>query len=402
MSGGEACFMLQAKMKSGHLVTLAMLSRRKIESLRCKEKFYCPTCHEKVIIRAGPQTIPHFAHYRKTLCPSAEGGEGPYHEKGKMLLYQWLKKQKMNVTLEKYLPQISQRPDISLKMKQKEIAIEFQCARIPIKQLQQRNEGYLKLGIQPIWILGANQFTRTGPHHLKVDQFTLRFIHRFNSRISTSLYYFCPNVKQFLTASDLFFTRGKTAAVKFQFMNLDSMSFHDLFRLHSFRFSELTHLWTYEKKRFRIGKRITPRGRELSWRQWLYLKQIPIEHLPSVVYLPVPSQYLMKSPLWDWQSRICLDLIHPLKEGENFTVNDCFKLLQNHFHKEKALPLINHSKHPITEYLKLLQRAQIIQQVSSSQFKKLSPLLFFKNIEEAIRGDERFMKNLPLKTINKK
>src|SRR5699024_4341246 len=160
--------------------------------------------NEKVIIRAGPQTIPHFFHYQKSECPSVEGGEGAYHEKGKLLLYHWLKKQHTNVFLEKHLPQINQqpdlllltknkkntikyqntyvflekhlpqikqRPDLLLLTKNKKIAIEYQCVRIPIKLLLKRNKGYQQLGIKPIWILGANQMKRMGQNSLKLDPF---------------------------------------------------------------------------------------------------------------------------------------------------------------------------------------------------------------------------------------
>src|SRR5690625_6633327 len=85
-----------------------------------------------------------------------------YHEKGKLLLYQWLKSQQLHVELEPYLKEIKQQPDILLLLQGKIIAIEYQCARIPIRDIQRRNNGYKQRGIIPIWILGAKQFKRQG------------------------------------------------------------------------------------------------------------------------------------------------------------------------------------------------------------------------------------------------
>src|SRR5699024_12473256 len=52
--------------------TLAMLSQDKIKHIRYRTNFYCPTCEEKVIVRAGPHMIPHFAHYSKSKCSRSE------------------------------------------------------------------------------------------------------------------------------------------------------------------------------------------------------------------------------------------------------------------------------------------------------------------------------------------
>ncbi|HLR52686.1 MAG TPA: competence protein CoiA family protein [Candidatus Avamphibacillus sp.] len=392
--------MLQAKFKNGQLFTLIGLPKHRIEQLR-KKHFYCPTCNEKVIIRAGPQTIPHFFHYQKSECPSVEGGEGAYHEKGKLLLYHWLKKQHTNVFLEKHLPQINQRPDLLLLTKNKKIAIEYQCVRIPIKLLLKRNKGYQQLGIKPIWILGANQMKRMGQNSLKLDPFTLRFIHQFQPQYSTFLYYFCPDTNQFLIASDLYVTSQRRAAAKLRFLKLDKIYFNDLFYNHQFEPKELIRFWRSAKQQFRYKRRKKPRGRELAWYQWLYLKQVPIEYLPSEIYLPVSNQFLMKTSLWDWQSRICLDIIEPLDLGDVFTLDECFYLLQNHTHRKENFPLLNAFIHPIQQYLITLVQLQIIQQVSPTHYKKISPLHFFKNIEEAMKEDVQLMIKLNSKILNK-
>src|SRR5690625_2465352 len=141
--------MLQAKTKFGKTVLLASLTKEEREIAR-RQSFYCPTCKKRVIVKAGPKVIPHFAHYQATNC-TASGGEGTYHEQGKLLLFQWLRRQRLAVQLEKYLPAINQRPDLLLTINQRQIAIEFQCSRVPSRQIRQRNQGYKQAGIIPLW-----------------------------------------------------------------------------------------------------------------------------------------------------------------------------------------------------------------------------------------------------------
>src|SRR5699024_4561598 len=88
-------------------------------------------------------------------CDIKKRGEGEYHYKGKLLLYEWLKSQQKDVKLEAYIPEIKQRPDLLLTVKNKQIAIEFQCATIDPQIIFQRNKGYRRANIIPILILGA-------------------------------------------------------------------------------------------------------------------------------------------------------------------------------------------------------------------------------------------------------
>src|SRR5699024_6892259 len=120
--------MLSAKTKKGQMVTLAVLKKAQIEEMRLEE-FYCPACKETVIIKAGEKTIPHFAHFSKSVCIN-KSGEGMQHQKGKLLLYSWLQKQSIDVQIEYYLPEIKQRPDLFFSIGDKKVAIEFQCVKI--------------------------------------------------------------------------------------------------------------------------------------------------------------------------------------------------------------------------------------------------------------------------------
>src|SRR5690625_7265153 len=57
----------------------------------------------------------------------------------------------------------------------------------------------------------------------------------------------------------------------------------------------LYQLWEQEKRKFRLTSNQTSFGRERRWLQWLYLRKAHRETLPSLVYLPVQNELLMKS-----------------------------------------------------------------------------------------------------------
>ena len=398
--GGGIC-MLQAKSNKGDLITLASLPMSEIEIHREQSQFYCPTCQEPVIIKAGTRVIPHFAHRSKVNCPSYEGGEGAYHEKGKLLLYQWLKSQGLNVALEVYLTEIKQQPDILLVINKKQIAIEFQCARIGIVDVQQRNEGYRKAGITPIWILGANRFKRQGSNSLKVDQFTQQFMHQFSTIHPLKLIYFCPDTLQLTLFQDIYLTRIGQALGKILFSKLTDLKFIDLFRQDSYSRRELFELWKREKKRFRLQYRKHLFGKEHAWHQWLYLKQTHLEYLPSIINLPVSHQFKMKSPLWDWQSRIVLNILDPLPIGSQFTLKRCEHELRGHLHYPNYFPLVRSTENPINQYLQLLEELKYIKQVTLTNYIKTSSIKHYEHIELSLEQDEQTLNKLILINTNK-
>ncbi|MBP1947230.1 competence CoiA-like predicted nuclease [Virgibacillus litoralis] len=383
--------MLQAKTKYGTFVTLATLTKQEISILKEREEFSCPTCNEPVIMKAGTLMVPHFAHRSNSSCPSSEGGEGPYHEKGKLLLYQWLKHQQLTVQLEAYLPEIKQRPDILITINNRLVAIEYQCARIPAAQVRERNKGYRSAGITPIWILGANRLTQSNRSHLKIDQFLLQFIHQFSSVLPLMLFYFCPNSLQFISFQDFYFSKTQTAIGKFHTKKLNQMSFKDMFQANFCTTNDLFQSWKWEKRTFRLKATNRLYGRELNWHQWIYLKQTHKEFLPSIIHLPISSQYMMKTPPWDWQSRLCIEVIDPLPMESPISVKSCEHLLRHHFHHPNEFPLIKQTVNPVHQYLQLLEQLDVIQQVSPNYFAKKSPIKFYKNIEDALAGDEKLL-----------
>lgn len=385
--------MLQAKTIDGRLITPAKLSRQQL-SLHRSKQFFCPVCEERVILKAGLQVVPHFAHLSSQLCPSTTGGEGPYHEQGKLILYEWLTKQSLDVQLEAYLPEINQQPDLLITVNQKKIAIEFQCSRIPTEIIRQRNLGYLRANIQPIWILSARLFKQRTAHVIHMDHFTRQFIQQFSKNYPLTIYYFCPLKQSLLTAQHVYLLSTSSAFAQLQYKSLKRTNFLGLFNVQPLNTTAFIRRWQQVKKDFRTRPRNRHYGRTFKWYDWLYKRQTHVQYLPSVIYLPVQAQIYMRSPLWEWQSRLCLDILNRTSTGSLISLSFVKKYFNHSLIPSRLFPLINQLPHPIDEYFNRLQLLNLLHQKDPNTFVKIKELKFHTHVEQAIVADQRIIENL--------
>src|SRR5690625_1730586 len=360
--------MLSAVTEEGELITLATLSKQVINELRNKQTFYCPICQHKVIIKSGSMMIPHFAHHVKSKCDLEKSGEGEYHYKGKLLIYEWLKSQQKDVKLEAYIHKIKHRHDLLLTVKNKQIAIEFQCATIDPRIIFQRNKGYRQANIIPIWILGANLFNRKSSYHFQTSHFITSFIHRFSHHYPTTLFFFCPQSEQLSLVQDIIPTNSQRAISNQTFIPLYKATFYHLFLKQFFTDKELYSLWQEELRSFRLGKRYNF-GKDRVWRNWLYEQGLHIDLVPTHIYLPIRSQYTMKVPLWRWQSMFVLEFLRKQALGTVFSIKQANAFLRSFQKKKINYQLIQPVGDPIKEYLHLLSLAGVLKQVNEIEFR---------------------------------
>lgn len=394
--------MLQAKLADGRLITPATISKKDRQNLKQRSPvFYCPVCNEKVILRAGQKVIAHFAHQSESRCPSTGGGEGAYHEQGKLRLYQWLRSQSIPVELEVYIKEIQQRPDFLIILHDKKIAVEYQCSKIPASQIIKRTKGYNKAGIHVIWVLGEKLLKRKTASMIKIDTFSQTFIHQFSSVYPPTLFYFCPQTLKFIKIQDLYMTGNNRAIGKFEIYPLKEMVFSDLFSKALFSKEELLKIWLQEKRRFRVQPRARQFGAELQWQQWLYLNKLHYERLPAIIHLPVRGAFRINTANWNWQSRLIFNFIAPLEAEAEFTLYQCIFFLRKNMISEDNFPLIDSGIHPIQEYLHILTELDYLEQTTNHTFKKTKAIHVHPHIEAAIEEDEKLIKQLFTKNQTK-
>ncbi|MBM7554022.1 competence protein CoiA [Thalassobacillus pellis] len=368
--------MLSALSESGKTVQLIGQTREEIDQLK-KERYYCPSCKEPVLIRAGSVVIPHFAHLPNSICPDKEGGEGTYHQTGKIHLYQWLKGQGYDVELEAYLKDIKKRPDILINWKGKQIALEFQCATIPQEDIRTRSEAYRKKGIYPFWVLGGRQLKRQGTSTIQLHNFHRQFLYNFGN---CTLFYYDPIAFQFVVARHIQGTGSRTAFSDLRFFRLPSTGFPDLFAESKL---PLDNFWNYwEKHVFRSRTHVKPylSKQEKLWTNVLYQQGLHRSTLPTAAFLPVSSQVHIKDPPWIWQSRYLLDIYHPAPTG---TI-----LRKQHSPELHDLPHHLLSPDPLVEYLDLLSRLGFTKHVASGIYRKERELIFPKTVMDALQQDK--------------
>ncbi len=99
-----------------------------------RQFLYCPECQEQVILKRGKQKNAHFAHKSRNMCIGSNGKETKEHLRLKRLFFDWLQRDLSNqeIYLEKYLPEICQRPDILYK----NLVVEIQCSRLSFERFE--------------------------------------------------------------------------------------------------------------------------------------------------------------------------------------------------------------------------------------------------------------------------
>ncbi|CAJ1195985.1 competence protein CoiA [Companilactobacillus nantensis] len=113
------------------------------------QKYFCCHCDQQVKLILT-ESRKYFRHANKS---NNSINERLIHQKGKQLILDELANYDFKkVESEYYLADIQQRPDIFIN---RELVIEYQCARIDESVLEERVAGYRKLGLESIWILGG-------------------------------------------------------------------------------------------------------------------------------------------------------------------------------------------------------------------------------------------------------
>lgn len=386
--------MLQARSNDGKMIVLANLTRCEIEFHRKHTAFYCPTCNQPVMVKFGPQVIPHFAHYPQANCPASFHGESITHQKGKLLLYRWLLQQRIKASLEQYISAIQQQPDLLIQYKQKYIAIEYQCSRTTIDEIHLRNLGYYSLGIQPIWILGPQLFHRIQKNRLRINTFISRLIHQFHVNQPTKLYFFCPYTLQFAIFQDIFMDTKSKAIGHLTFHPLQTTPFRDLFKHQHLNEKDILEHWKKRKRKWRLRPPVHSYGQEKRWHHWLYTKRTHVQHLPSIVYLPVRNQFMMKSPPWIWQSQLYLSFFKHLQVGDSFTFQQAKAIIRKEILQPDRFLLIKDYKHPVHHYLRLLESLQYIQQSSHQSYTMKKRIKSHPHIEQSLKMDQKIIYQL--------
>ncbi|MCY1037585.1 competence protein CoiA family protein [Staphylococcus nepalensis] len=113
------------------------------------DQYRCPFCNCEVLLKNGQIITPHFAHYKRNhlYCQKSETHEHYYL---KYCIAQKLKKLNYKVSIEPYIPDSYQYPDLIID---DAIVIEIQFSSEVVAHIVRRSRSLQNIGYKVIWII---------------------------------------------------------------------------------------------------------------------------------------------------------------------------------------------------------------------------------------------------------
>ncbi|MGD6792894.1 competence protein CoiA [Metabacillus indicus] len=385
--------MLIAKDADGRLINLTSIRNDHSDLLhRLREKtHYCPVCEHPLDLKAGSIKILHFAHQKLKSCRIEHESESDYHLNGKIQLYLWLKSQDMVQTeMERYFPEIMQRPDVYTDTGQRKIAVEFQCSSIPAAQFYKRTSQYKQANIEPLWILGAKNAVRLSSSTFRISPFQWLFVKQGPEILGPPhLLSYCSSLQAFLLIEHLI------PFSKQVFTSIPSVK-----PIRHITLSDVSPQavpspknwiqWLNLIKMHRLKPHIHLSGELKSLQQTLYeKKQVPLSCLPSEAFIPVATGYLFHTAVYVWQTKILL-FIDSLSGHSVFRLEDAVNEMKRDRHIVRRD--ISHMKHvsigaPVRAYLEALAQRGLIAKENKYSYRKTADLKWSQNQEELLKRD---------------
>lgn len=391
--------MLVAITMDGNHLSLVEHSLSKTELLeqRKNEKFYCPACHNEVVLKLGDIHIWHFAHKKTEACAAQLEGETTYHITGKKLLYNWLKAQGLEVYLEPYIREIQQRPDILLKVHDKIYPIEFQCAKIPQQLFHKRTKEYRKLNYEPIWIVGEKQLKRITSNMFQIASFQWLFSYDSNKLQAPQIFSFCPNQNSFIILHQLISITSTRSIATPTILPLTSTTFNSLLKIPNDHPS--LEKWELAKINWRTYRVKISRS-EKYLQKILYTRGIPLWLFPCEAGFPVRYHHFIEAPLFVWQTWLLDCFILHKSIGKSFHLSAVIRafrtLCDKGIFRIRPLPLQKQGgeREAIRKYLLFLCKLGILSTENSTVFTIIKLIDLPKTLETALEQDRLIAQRL--------
>jgi competence protein CoiA len=379
--------LLTAIMKSGEKICLGDgWERQSLQLLRKQDLFYCPYCHEKVILKLGEKRIFHFSHLSNNHCEYEQGGESEYHCNGKIQLYQWLKKQNVNPILEYYNPLIKQRADIVFTDGNKQYAMEYQCSTINEATLRKRTNGYHSIGYDPIWILGANQLDRKTSKVTSFTDFHYLFL-RESANHNWILPFYCSIANKFILHDSIKPITVRHAISNQRIINLDKMDLTHLFTSPEYMIVR-AETWIKELNRWKTKLIRYPGAYQNPFLIALYQNNLNLLTLPPYLGFPIEKSSCIATPPFIWQTYLLIDVL--LKKSPRCPIliqemNQAFqkRIYMKHI-ETRALPFIEQAlpTDAVYQFCLFLVQLGALKMINDQTFELVRPLFIPSTIQE--------------------
>jgi len=354
--------------KKGEYISIFKQTNTQIHKLKMDGPYFCPLCHEEVILKAGSIKLPHFSH--KNICQVKGTGESISHLKGKTILYEWLMNQGFQVELEYFLEEVNQRPDLFVQINNSHFAIEFQCSVIPVSQLLGRINNYRQNGIISFWIIDDKLIKKYPNQIMELSDFNGCFIQNHFSNYPFILA-IDTEKEQFIVYSNLY-PYSSTRALYQRQVYSTNCTFKELINNIPQSISNSNNrLWLKYIEKWIRAISIEPNAFKNLFLQYLYRNHIHPLELPEVVGIPVRSMYLIKNSPFEWQAYIFIRFLYQQSIGTKFTIKQIENFLIYSMKKNYHMRHVNLTNEysniePVINYLEMLTRLKFLERKGDS------------------------------------
>ncbi|GAK10138.1 competence protein CoiA [Geomicrobium sp. JCM 19038] len=286
---------------NSHGETICLLHLQKDSTKMRATTWHCPQCHEEVIYKNGLAKRPHFAHTSQSICSKKEE-ETEEHLQGKQQLYEWLRPFADDLEIEKWLPDVNQRPDVWCVINGAVYVFEVQCSAIERKEIKRRSSNYFNHGIQVIWVLPERYLHRSSSS-VYLQEWQLETCSVFPHSYPRLL--FIGKQLQMVTLVSYLSPRKSSAFT--ESLPYTYSSFKKIIQPSSVNLEQLSGQLIY-KNECRYGKRQLAKGLSLLVQEELLAARCPIHLHPSEVGWYVPAQVYINEPPLIWQLYVYLNL----------------------------------------------------------------------------------------------
>jgi len=388
----------------GRSISLAGAERwspERLVQLRNAEPFFCPACRKEVVLRSGRYRLPHFAHRKGTVCPLEHEPESERHLTGKRDLFAWLVHQGIESKLEPYLTAIGQRPDVLFRYGPQLYALEYQCSTIDESLFCERNDGYRRLGIRPLWVLGANHLRRSPkhPNEVSLSRFQWLFAHRASFSAVPHIWYYRPETKCFIRISRPLPLSVRRTLATIDSLPLSSLSFAALTAIHSQPLPRtFWEQWLEGRKQWRRTFPLYPNKAVRRICADFYQAGIVPSLFPTEAGWPLPQGHLWETAPFIWQTYVLLPLLR--QQGKPLPLAALFRWIDEKIRTgrlaPRRLPLVGQDtyRQAVQEYLHWLRLLGYLRYEGGSTVCLAKPLSFPTTLEDVVRQDAALLEQI--------
>ncbi|MCR2820985.1 competence protein CoiA [Lederbergia panacisoli] len=391
--------MLTALNQDGKYITLvhSFYNKELLERLR-SNVYFCPQCHEPLILKAGEIRIPHFSHRKHSLCTTSQSEpESIQHLQGKKYLYNFLTQQGLSVTIEHYFPDIKQRADLFVQTYSHSYAIEYQCSPLARSLLEERTKGYKSIGIVPLWIMGGKPYQKMQKGLFSLSDFHWSMI-RQKKGYGHHLLSFDSESMRFYLLSQITSISSKIVSATLTSRTISTATLPLHFPISKTRMKHLT--WLQHKRKWLQNKVQYGNLVHDHFLKTIYSSGNNPFLLPPICGLPVPHMECFYSHPLEWQFLIFQECLSKLQIGTRVSlkyINQKMEAgIKSGFINPRFFPLDREItwRNAVENYFSLLTEMEYFTKLGEDLFKMNKQVKIPMSIEEGMQWEEAIFRKI--------